>query len=124
MNIGKIYIGYWPEELLPYFDDGAKAVIYGGFTNTPSENVQPFDMVSPPMGNGNKPVEDEVDLKHTCYMHSVKYVTPDYQSVDIDSNKVAEDADAGICYDAIYQDKFGDYGQTFTFGGPGGLCDV
>ncbi|KAG7532435.1 Neprosin activation peptide [Arabidopsis thaliana x Arabidopsis arenosa] len=124
LTVGKIYIGYWPEELLPYFFNGAEAVIYGGFTNAPSENIQLFNIVSPPMGNGNKPLDEEVDLKHTCYMHSLKYVTPDYKSVDIDSNKVTEVADAGKCYDVIYFDKLGQYGQAFTFGGPGGYCDV
>ncbi|KAG7611904.1 Neprosin [Arabidopsis suecica] len=124
LTVQKINIGYWPEELLPFFNDGAESVIYGGFTNAPSDNIQLFEIVSPPMGNGNKPLDEEVDLKHTCYMHSLKYVTPDYKSVDVDSNKVAEVADAGICYDAIYFDKLGGYGQTFTFGGPGGYCDV
>ena len=124
LTVQKINIGYWPEELLPFFNDGAESVIYGGFTNAPSDNIQLFEIVSPPMGNGNKPLDEEVDLKHTCYMHSLKYVTPDYKSVDVDSNKVAEVADAGICYDAIYFDKLGRYGQTFTFGGPGGYCDV
>ncbi|KAL9813430.1 putative neprosin [Arabidopsis thaliana] len=124
LTVGKIYLGYWPEELLPFFTDGAESVIYGGLTNAPSDNIQLFEIVSPPMGNGNKPLDEEVDLKHTCYMHSLKYVTPDYKSVDVDSNKVAEVADAGICYDAIYFDKLGGYGQTFTFGGPGGYCDV
>ena len=122
--MGKIYLGYWPEELLPFFTEGAESVIYGGLTNAPSDGIQPFNIVSPPMGNGNKPLDEEVDLKHTCYMHSLKYVTQDYKSVDVDTNKVAEVADAGICYDAIYFDKLGGYGQTFTFGGPGGHCDV
>lgn len=75
------------------------------------------------MENGNKPLDDEVDLKHTCYMHFVKYVTPDYRSVDIDSNKVIEVADY-VKYDVNYLDSFGSQRQTFTFGGPGGLCDL
>ncbi|CAH2046158.1 unnamed protein product, partial [Thlaspi arvense] len=123
LTSGKHYIGYWPGELLPYLGDGAEKVRYGGFTSAESENLQPEDIVSPPMGNGNKPLEEEVDLKHTCYMHFVKHVTRDYQNVDIDSNKVAEDADAGKCYDVSYLENFGSHRQTFTFGGPGGFCD-
>ncbi|ESQ44625.1 hypothetical protein EUTSA_v10003320mg, partial [Eutrema salsugineum] len=124
LTSGRIYIGYWPGELLPFMDDGAEEVRYGGFTNAESENLQPFDIVSPPMGNGNKPQEEEVDLKYNCYMHHVQYVTQDYKNVEIDSNKVAEDADAGKCYDVIYLDNFGSMRQTFIFGGPGGFCDV
>lgn len=121
---GKTYIGYWPGELLPYLKGGAEQVRYGGFTNAQTENLQPFDIVSPPMGNGNKPLDEEVDLKHTCYMHFVKYVTPDYKRVDINSNIVIEDADFTECYDVNYLDNFGSHRQTFTFGGPGGICDV
>lgn len=98
-------------------------VQYGGFTNAPSKNLQPYKIISPPMGNGSKPLEEEVNLTHTYYMHFVKYVTTDYQSVDIDSNKVGEDADVRKCYDVNYLDNFGTQRQTFTFGGPGGLCD-
>lgn len=89
---GKTYIGYWPGELLPYLAHGAEQVRYGGFTNAQTKNLQPFDIVSPPMGNGNKPLDEEVDLKYTCYMHFVKYMTPDYKSVDLNSNIVIEDA--------------------------------
>ncbi|KAG5411371.1 hypothetical protein IGI04_007690 [Brassica rapa subsp. trilocularis] len=121
---GNTYIGYWPGELLPYLEDGAEQVRYGGFTNAQTENLQPFDIVSPPMGNANKPLDDEVDLKHTCYMHFVKYVALDYKSVDINSNIVIEDADFTECYDVNYLDNFGSHRQTFTFGGPDGICDV
>ncbi|CAN7043695.1 unnamed protein product [Brassica rapa subsp. trilocularis] len=76
------------------------------------------------MGNANKPLDDEVDLKHTCYMHFVKYVALDYKSVDINSNIVIEDADFTECYDVNYLDNFGSHRQTFTFGGPDGICDV
>ncbi|XP_023641597.1 uncharacterized protein LOC17875816 [Capsella rubella] len=118
----KTYIGYWPGEILPYLENGAKEVVYGGFTYTPSENMHPWDVVSPPMGNGRKPLDEEVGLSHTCYMHSVRHVTQDYISVDIDTVKFVEDADVGRCYDVIIQDP-GKYGQMFTFGGPGGYCE-
>ncbi|VVB08189.1 unnamed protein product [Arabis nemorensis] len=53
-----------------------------------------------------------------------QYVTTDYKNVDIDSNKVGEDIDIRKCYNVNYLDNFGTNQQTFTFGGPGGLCDV
>ncbi|VVB08192.1 unnamed protein product [Arabis nemorensis] len=119
------YLGYWPGDLLPYFNEGAKEVRYGGFTVTQTENLHSYEIVSPPMGNGNKPLDDEVNLKHTCYMHFIKYVTHDYRSVDIDSNKISEDADYVKCYDLNYLNNFGSrHRQTFTFGGSGGFCDV
>ncbi|KAL1223778.1 Protein neprosin [Cardamine amara subsp. amara] len=125
VTVGNNYIGYWPEEILPLFNDGgAEMVRFGGVTNTRSDGLQSYEIISPQMGNGNKPLEDEVDLKHTSFMHSIKYVTQDYQIVDIDDNNFTEDADAGKCFDVSYLGKFGRFGKSFTFGGPGGLCDV
>ncbi|CAN8245814.1 unnamed protein product [Cochlearia groenlandica] len=122
---GKTYIGYWPDDIVPMMSGGAKAVRYGGFTYANSENMQFYDVVSPPMGNGNKPLDDfqKVDLSQTCHMHFVKHVTQYYENVEIDYSKVEEDADSGKCYDVTYLEKFESHGQTFTFGGPGGYCE-
>lgn len=48
----------------------------------------------------------------------------DYKSVDNNSNIVIEDADFTECYDVNYLDNFGSHRHTFTFGGPGCICDV
>ncbi|VVB11824.1 unnamed protein product [Arabis nemorensis] len=125
LAIYQFYLGYWPGQLLPYLTEGARNVRYGGFTVARNDNLEAYDIVSPPMGNENKPLDDEVNLKHTCYMHFVKHVTQDYRSVDIDSNKIGENADYVKCYDLNYLHYWGSrHRQTFTFGGPGGLCDV
>ncbi|CAG7894827.1 unnamed protein product [Brassica rapa] len=36
---GNTYIGYWPGELLPYLEDGAEQVRYGGFTNAQTKKL-------------------------------------------------------------------------------------
>ncbi|TXG48362.1 hypothetical protein EZV62_027656 [Acer yangbiense] len=109
-----VQIGYWPKEILPHLSKAATFVQYGGWTyNSP-------DGLSPPMGNGRFPNNN---LHKSCFFATLQIVNKDYNLIDIEQGSLQKVIDNTSCYDAKHLgEQYGTLAQTFTFGGPGGMC--
>ncbi|CAH8265148.1 unnamed protein product [Arabidopsis lyrata] len=108
-------IGYWPKELFTHLNKGASLVRFGGNTFTSPNGI------SPPMGNGHFPVFDF--HKSSYYIH-VKVKNSNYQLVDIEDRRARQYADSYQCYRLSYWGYSKPNGVAFSFGGPGGNCDI
>ncbi|XP_019100749.1 PREDICTED: uncharacterized protein LOC104785634 [Camelina sativa] len=108
-------IGYWPKELFTHLNNGASLLRFGG-------NTFPFpNGISPPMGNGHFPV---VDIQKSSNFMFVKAKDSNYQTVEIEDEKIRRYVDAYQCYRLYYGGYSKSTGVVFTYGGPGGNCGI
>ncbi|TXG54120.1 hypothetical protein EZV62_019376 [Acer yangbiense] len=109
-------IGYWPKEILPHLSKAATFVQYGGWTyNSP-------DGLSPPMGTGRFPSKN---IHESCFFAQLQTVNKFNNLVDIERDSLQKVVDNTSCYDAKHWgNRYGTLAQTFSFGGPGGMCGI
>ncbi|ESQ52138.1 hypothetical protein EUTSA_v10017910mg [Eutrema salsugineum] len=115
LKIGNEVIGYWPKELFTHLNKGASLVRYGGNTF-----ISP-DRISPPMGNGHFPV---FDFKKSAHFKNVVIINSNYKKVYVEDRKLRRYADNHSCYRVTYWGYSKSNGVSFSFGGPGGNCDI
>ncbi|KAL1202211.1 Protein neprosin [Cardamine amara subsp. amara] len=106
------FIGYWPKELFDVIDISAEMVgVTGGVQASPSG-------ISPPMGNGHLPTEDESD---SARVKNLRIVDSNYNVKDGFQIKLEKLIDNEKCYGLIAGKKrFLKVSNLFTYGGPGG----
>ncbi|KAK2640132.1 hypothetical protein Ddye_027927 [Dipteronia dyeriana] len=109
-------IGYWPKELFTHLNGGAEYIQYGGWTYN-----SPDSQLSPPMGIGLFP-GGEINRNSSFFTYiQVAYKFNDF--IDINGHKVERIVDNYTCYNAKYLGRqAGFFRETFSYGGPGGLC--
>ncbi|KAK2637752.1 hypothetical protein Ddye_025547 [Dipteronia dyeriana] len=109
-------LGYWPKEILPHFSKAAMFVQYGGLTYSSPNGL------SPPMGNGRFPTRN---IHDSCFFAQLQTVNKFNNLVDIEQDSLQKVVDNISCYDAKHWgNRYGRLAQTFSFGGPGGICGL
>ncbi|KAK4849706.1 hypothetical protein QYF36_000079 [Acer negundo] len=112
-------IGYWPKEILPHLSKAATFVQYGGLTYSSPNGL------SPPMGDGRFPIRQTRNIQETCFFAQLQTVNKFNNLVSIEQDSLQKVVDNTNCYDAKHWgNRYGTLAQTFSFGGPGGICDL
>ncbi|TXG65882.1 hypothetical protein EZV62_007157 [Acer yangbiense] len=111
-----VRIGYWPKEILPHLSKAATFVQYGGLTYSSPNGL------SPPMGNGRFPTRN---IHESCFFAQLQTVNKFNDLVSIEQDSLQKVVDNTNCYDAKHWgNRYGTLAQTFSFGGPGGICGL
>lgn len=112
LDDNKEKIGYWPMELFTLLNDGVEVAEFGGWTSSSGDGS------SPPMGSGLFP---DNHYHRSSYFAQIQAFNRDNELVNIESLDYV--VDNPKCYDVKYwKNQGGILQETFTYGGPGGMC--